>query len=568
MSKKLNLTYPDILGLLKVHLQPGRTESRAFLAWFLEHYYRLEDFEAQDAVCDGPDDKGIDGIYVDDNFERVDIFQSKLLQNASKSLGDGQLKTFVGTLDQFRKAENILAIAAGTSNNELKKLIEDEKIADKVSLGYSIRGVFVINANRDKNAEAYLAGRTDLALYDAIELGKLYVPAEPTPPIQKPHQFNTFGYDCSEYKVGNSTVVIAPLLASELIQLDGLASGELFAWNVRQSLGRTKVNKDIAKSIKDPVDHKNFLLFHNGLTVLCQKVERQEAKDLISIEGYAVVNGCQSLTTLYENRLQISPELRLLARLIQVPPDDPLAEKITHHSNNQNSISARDLQSNSTVQRRLQNEFYAKYPGQVTYRIKRGEEPPAPLIIDNEEAGRILLAFDLEQPWACHQSYRVFDELHAEIFARPEVTAERIYARYLAYQCVLTAIDKISDGLVKSYRLTGYVVLFLLRQALEQDAKGRVFVTDPSALLKEKDGAQRLQRALGQILDDLIVDVNAEIKDRTEADKPLDHKREFKGATSVREFAKNILPIYQKAIQRGRASSFEKEFAKPLLTTP
>ena len=44
--------------------------------------------DAEDAVCDGPDDKGIDGIYVDENLERVDIFQSKLLQNSAKTIGD------------------------------------------------------------------------------------------------------------------------------------------------------------------------------------------------------------------------------------------------------------------------------------------------------------------------------------------------------------------------------------------------------------------------------------------------------------------------------------------------
>jgi hypothetical protein len=52
---------------------PGRTEARAFLAWFLEHYYRLEETDAQDAVCDGPDDKGVDGIYVNTNLERIEI---------------------------------------------------------------------------------------------------------------------------------------------------------------------------------------------------------------------------------------------------------------------------------------------------------------------------------------------------------------------------------------------------------------------------------------------------------------------------------------------------------------
>jgi len=121
-------------------------------------------------------------------------------------------------------------------------------------------------------------------------------------------------------------------------------------------------------------------------------------------------------------------DLRILTRLIELPTDHELAEKITHHSNNQNPINARDLQSNSTRQRRLQNEFSAAYLGEIFYRIKRGEPDQAAQVIDNDEVGRLLLAFDRKEPWTCHQSYKILDELHAEIFARPEVNADRIVA--------------------------------------------------------------------------------------------------------------------------------------------
>lgn len=85
MDDLLDLTYPNILGNFGQHMVPGRLESRAFLAWFLEHFYRLDENEAQDTVCDGPDDKGIDGIYINANLERVDVFQTKLYQNTEKN---------------------------------------------------------------------------------------------------------------------------------------------------------------------------------------------------------------------------------------------------------------------------------------------------------------------------------------------------------------------------------------------------------------------------------------------------------------------------------------------------
>ena len=101
------------------HRAKGRSESRAFLAWFLEHYYHLDEQTSQDSVCDGPDDKGIDGIYVDDNLERVDVFQAKLYQNTDKTVGDRSLRDLAGTLDQLTNVEKVNDILQSTGNVEL-----------------------------------------------------------------------------------------------------------------------------------------------------------------------------------------------------------------------------------------------------------------------------------------------------------------------------------------------------------------------------------------------------------------------------------------------------------------
>jgi hypothetical protein len=73
MPEEIVLDYPAVTSLFGNHLIAARLESRAFLAWYLENYYRLTGDDAEDSVCDGPDDKGIDGIYVDKNFEHITI---------------------------------------------------------------------------------------------------------------------------------------------------------------------------------------------------------------------------------------------------------------------------------------------------------------------------------------------------------------------------------------------------------------------------------------------------------------------------------------------------------------
>ncbi len=217
MSKGPDLTYPSILRLIKPVLVAGRTDSHAFLVWFLQHYYRFDETEAQDTVCDGPDDKGVDGVYVDENLETIDLFQCKLVQNVNKTLGDTQLKEFVGTISQFRDPQEIVRIAAATSNRELANLLTSSDVAKKVEDGYSVMGVFVTNIDRDQNAIDYLSGREEIRLFDKKELESLYIPVRPTRSIGKPVDFDVFGFDCAEYQISNTKVILAPLKGEELV---------------------------------------------------------------------------------------------------------------------------------------------------------------------------------------------------------------------------------------------------------------------------------------------------------------------------------------------------------------
>ena len=55
---------------------------------------------AEDAICDKSNDRGIDGIYVDENQLEIHVLQSKTKQNGT--IGDKDLREFSGTLNQLR----------------------------------------------------------------------------------------------------------------------------------------------------------------------------------------------------------------------------------------------------------------------------------------------------------------------------------------------------------------------------------------------------------------------------------------------------------------------------------
>ncbi|MGH6913478.1 MAG: AIPR family protein, partial [Geminicoccales bacterium] len=91
------MDYPGLLDQFSEHRSPKRSESASFLIWYLENYYRLETLEAIDSVCDQRGDKGIDGIFVNDNDRTIIVFQSRVLQKTGATIGDKSLREFAGT---------------------------------------------------------------------------------------------------------------------------------------------------------------------------------------------------------------------------------------------------------------------------------------------------------------------------------------------------------------------------------------------------------------------------------------------------------------------------------------
>ena len=104
---KINVDYPGLLKLFPEYINPKRSESASFLIWYLENYYRLDGLEAVDSVCDKRGDKGVDGLFVNDNDKTITVYQSRINQSSDTTIGDASLRAFAGTLSQFNDADSI-----------------------------------------------------------------------------------------------------------------------------------------------------------------------------------------------------------------------------------------------------------------------------------------------------------------------------------------------------------------------------------------------------------------------------------------------------------------------------
>ena len=135
----LNFEFPNILSLFEEYKDPKRNSSSAFLIWYLINYYRLDEQEAIDSVCDQKGDKGIDGIYINHSEGMIDIFQTKLTEKNGRTLGDTSLKEFVGTLQQIKTKENVDALLNDKqTNQQLKGLIDRTNLSQYINQGADV----------------------------------------------------------------------------------------------------------------------------------------------------------------------------------------------------------------------------------------------------------------------------------------------------------------------------------------------------------------------------------------------------------------------------------------------
>ena len=535
----------------RVAERTGLGESASFLVWFLENVYRLEETDARDAVCDHSNDKGIDGIYVDHNNEEIHFLQAKIRQSDTGRIGDVGPKNLMGSVAQFATADNVKTILSGNADDELKRLIVRVHLADMVAAGYRLVGVYVSNESHNTDSEGYAALTPDLSIFDREEIAARMVEVDTTEGKKGAFTFDTSYVDPLEMKVGagkdDPVMFVFPARALQLVHMEGIADGSLFRENVRYGLGNTSVNKAIRGALTNKSGHANFILGHNGLIILCASADKSKSGEL-TIKDYSVVNGAQSLTSFYNDKSKLTDDLRVLVRVIEVQ-DDALARRITENSNNQNAIKPRDLRSNHAIQLRLQKEMNDA-SGDYFFEIKRGEKAPiGAKVITNDEIGRAFLAFDVQEPWSAHQIYKVFDEKYAEIFGRPEVTAQRVIFVHRLMGVVDQSLPKLKNRPMASYTLTRYFMLYLLSEILRDNDASSPYVANP-ALLTEPQMEEFLGKC-AEILKTVVVDLNVESKS-----VDFDYKSILKSPRQGGELAQAILASYEKDVEREKAETF------------
>lgn len=334
--------------------------------------------------------------------------------------------------------------------------------------------------------------------------------------------------------------------------LPGIDDSRVFAQNVRLGLGSTRVNDDIISSVLSKGEHKHFLTFHNGLTLVSKSITLRGSK--LTINNFSVCNGCQSLLSFYQQKKRLTDELKVLVRFVKIGDDRRLPETIAYRTNNQNSISLRDLSSNDVTQVRFQTEFNDLFGKFSFYTIKRGESAPAPEL-PNELAGRLLLALYVREPWSAHQKYRIFGDMESKIFSY-YMSAYQIRLSQLLYEAVQSKINNLKNKKIAKYGLISFLMLFFVGEILRENSAGAKLLDDPSNYLSTTASVNSNEAVLlaeiGALIDWLIIELNYTIEQN--GDDTYDYKNEFKSPKAMQQIRSDLLKSYQKDIARRKVN--------------
>jgi len=532
-----------------------RDDNSAFLIWFLKNIYCLDTQTSVDSVCDGSRDKGIDGVWVDNQTEEIYIFQSEFSPYDNKDCGDKKIREFKGVSSWFVDENSVAKLSASLVNLELNNLLLNLKISEKISRGFIVKYVFVTNKIFDQNAKEFLE-TADIESHDIDLIFSKYTYFVEADVVNSSKILDLSNSSTIEYNsVSETPVLILTIPVRELLKLDGIQDHTLFSRNVRLWSGKTRVNNALAETIKNIFEHNKFFLYHNGISIICSNFEYDLAKSQLKIEGYQVINGCQSIISFYQNREMLTDNIVVLTKIIKVDPHSDLIQDITKNANNQNSISLKDLKSNDRVQIGLQREFLEFFGGKVFYNIKKGEQiSEYDEVINIDLAGQLITAFYREEPHKTHLKTNFYSDKYEELFSR-KMNCKKIYLAFLCYSVILDGLEKIDNLPVRGYGLARFSILRIIRVILEDDTLGKKIIDNPDDYLMG-DNLEKLKKAMTKMFNLIALDLNSFISEYITEEEFFDYKNLFKNKEFVDKLKTSVLTSHKKTIVRHPEDKF------------
>lgn len=421
-------------------------EGQRFVAWYLRRVLLLDVHATHAAITDGQLDKQIDAIVVEDGDDRrIRVIQGKFI--TPSPIDGAPVREVLAAWERLRDLPTLQLQCSG----KLAERLEAMRVAleDDYEVQFELLTTGELTSAAQTDAEAFkklMSESTEFSAgltivdSDVIETRLSEAEQKDLPELNTKIQLDKGRY--IESAESGVRVVIAMLPVERCLKLPGIVDQKLFRRNVRQSLGLgNKVNKGIRETLTNPEKSPYIFFFHNGITALCRSLN--VADDTLSVQGLAVVNGCQSLSTIYATSGKIAQKQgaqgAVLFRFYEIP-DLELGDTISVNTNSQSAVKPRDLRSNDKTMRQIKQRYESEID-RAYFITKRGEDRPPDKdparCIDSPEYAKMVVSWLCQRPNLASNEKRLFDDYYKKLFT-PQLNSQSM----LALKLWLVEIDK------------------------------------------------------------------------------------------------------------------------------
>ena len=483
-------------------------ESAVLLLWFLRNIVGIDELTAYDNVCDGDNDKGIDGLFLekatgDDNQDTIIIYQSKYTKSSDARVGPTDIDRLAGAASYFHDRSTLRDLLGSGVEPSLFQLIRTlnlERIVARDQPNVRRRLVIIttgtLNGDAKKKVHALRAvnGNDFIDVWDVRRLGNI---AESVRSPERLNQTIQVSADPGvlivedppnrevDYKPQRVTVL--PVKATEIASWPGIAERQLFALNVRHELRSNRVSKALDQAIARREEQKDFIYYHNGLTIICDSFKLKDNQLLI--HRPSVVNGAQSVLAFCRAKDQdnLTDDLRVFVKVVEVSGRPALEKEVARRSNTQTGVSPRNLMANHGTQLRLQREFESQYPS-VHYETRPDtRSATAGRVISNDAAAQLICGIFNAWPWLAVKRTALFEPDN-----HPQIFSEHIHAHHILFadrikDAVQNQKDHFPTRYQESWLLTRLVACYLIGQII---TRCKIIPDLYAASAKELDDSQ------------------------------------------------------------------------------
>ncbi|MEI0540195.1 AIPR family protein [Brachyspira pulli] len=416
-------------------------DGQRFIAWYLRNIFNLDEYETKDCITDGAGDKQIDAVYINNQNSTIYIIQGKFYEK--ENIDSEPLREVLSSWIQIQNLEEL----QNNANEKLKVKITEmaSALEDDYSICFELITTSELTDSAKKDLEIFQKNISENDRFNAnlivVDNEILKTRYDEALNMNRPYINHNFSVESNKYMemyIGNKKAVIAAIPLKECIKIPGIKDGSLFRKNVRQSLGMdNKVNKGIAHTLKN--DPEKFFFLHNGITAICSSINIDNG--IISVKELNVVNGCQSLNTIFNcsQSIRDAANAYIMFRFYEIN-DSEYADDISTSTNSQSTVKARDLRSNDKNVLIMKKD-YEQYFSDGYFITKRGEVAD-PIkyntahIVDLTLLGKQLIAWHSQRPTISYSESKIFDKYFDQLFHR-EYKPENIQALHELYDNIL-----------------------------------------------------------------------------------------------------------------------------------